>query len=80
VIRQAEPSDLPALAELARRTWADAFGSPRLAGARRSFLTVWERNETALRLYESFGFRRVGTTRFAIGAEQVEDLVLVLDR
>ena len=151
MIRAAKPSDIPALSELAKRTWADAFGSsvsaedaaaeleetrseeyfeqalqtdtilvaelgselrayvqfgngtlrrlyvdtelqgrgiggelleaalehPRLADAEEIRLQVWEKNERALRLYERYGFRIVGTTRFTIGREVVEDLVLV---
>ena len=62
---------------LGRRLLEAALEHPRLATASRIFLTVWEQNTRAMRLYESFGFRRVGTTRFAIGSEVVEDLVLV---
>ena len=58
-----------------------AFEHPRLAHASRIYLTVWEVNERAIRLYESFGFRTVGTTTFTIGTgEVVEDLVMLLDR
>jgi RimJ/RimL family protein N-acetyltransferase len=57
-----------------------AFRHPRLARASRIYLTVWERNEAAIRLYERFGFRTVGTTTFTIGGEVVEDLVMLLDR
>ena len=58
-----------------------ALEHPRLAGAERVVLQVWEQNERAVRLYESAGFRRAGTRSFTIGSgEQVEDLVLVLDR
>ena len=46
----------------------------------RVFLQVWAENERAVRLYESFGFRKAGTTTFTIGAEAMEDLVMVLDR
>jgi ribosomal protein S18 acetylase RimI-like enzyme len=53
---------------------------PRLAGATRIYLTVWEKNRRAVRLYERFGFERGGTTTFTIGSEEVEDLVLALDR
>jgi ribosomal protein S18 acetylase RimI-like enzyme len=60
---------------------AAALSHPRLAGAARIFLQVWDRNERAVRLYERVGFRRVGTTTFTIGAgEHVEDVVMVLDR
>jgi ribosomal protein S18 acetylase RimI-like enzyme len=54
-----------------------ALGHPRLAGADRVFLTVWEQNERAVRLYESAGFRAVGTTTFTIGSEVCEDLVML---
>jgi ribosomal protein S18 acetylase RimI-like enzyme len=58
-----------------------ALAHPRLRAADRIYLAVWEENTNAVRLYESLGFRRVGTTRFAIGSGQiVEDLVMVLDR
>ena len=166
-IRPATPDDVPALADLAKRTWSDAFGSsvspedeaaelestrspayfaqalerdtilvaatergllgyvqfgdvdvpgvearpgdqglhrvyvetayqrqglggqlmnaalehPRRAEAVRIYLTVWEKNELAIRLYERLGFRVVGTTTFTIGSGEVaEDLVMVLDR
>lgn len=65
---------------LGRRLMKAALQHPRLAAASRIFLTVWERNERAIALYASLGFRRVGTTTFAIGSEVVEDLVFVLDR
>ena len=57
-----------------------ALSHPRLAGAERIYLAVWDENEPARRLYESLGFRAVGTTRFTIAGEAMEDLVLVLDR
>jgi diamine N-acetyltransferase len=66
---------------IGRELLSAALAHPRLAAAPRVFLTVWEQNVAALRLYESFGFQRVGTTRVVIGAEEVgEDLVLVLEK
>jgi ribosomal protein S18 acetylase RimI-like enzyme len=66
---------------LGRRLLHAALEHPRLTGASRIYLTVWEENERALRLYESVGFRAVGTTKFTIGSGEVaEDLVLVRDR
>jgi diamine N-acetyltransferase len=62
---------------LGRQLLDAALEHPRLAGAQRVFVTVWEQNERAIRLYESCGFRRFGTTTFAIGAEAVEDVVMV---
>jgi diamine N-acetyltransferase len=65
---------------LGRALLERALAHPRLAGADRVYLQVWAQNERAVRLYERFGFRRVGTTTFTVGAEAMEDLVLVLDR
>lgn len=65
---------------LGRKLLEAALAHPRLAEAKRVFLQVWEENERALRLYESFGFRRFGMTTFGVGSEVMEDLVLVLDR
>jgi ribosomal protein S18 acetylase RimI-like enzyme len=65
---------------LGRKLTDAALQHPRLAGAGRIFLQVWEENERAVGLYESFGFRRVGTTTFTVGAEEMEDLVMLLDR
>jgi ribosomal protein S18 acetylase RimI-like enzyme len=66
---------------LGRRLLEAALVHPRLAVARRVYLTVWEENEPALRLYRSAGFTPVGTTAFRIGdGPLVEDLVLVLER
>jgi len=153
-IREAEAADLPALADLATRTWLDAFGAtlspenaaaetdegrseerfrraldertilvaeeesallgyvefdegelhrlyvetalqgrgigrvlleralshPRLANAPRVVLQVWDENTRAVRLYESSGFRRIGTKRFMIGSDEVEDAVFALER
>ena len=58
-----------------------ALAHPRLAGASRVRLQVWERNERAVRMYEAAGFRRCGVISFTIGAgEPAEDLVMVLER
>lgn len=65
---------------IGRELLAAALADPRLAGAPRVFLQVWEENPRAIRLYESVGFRRAGTTSFRLGAQIVEDLVFVLER
>jgi len=65
---------------LGRKLLEAALQHPRLANASRIFLTVWNENERAVRLYENFGFHRIGTTRFAIGAKTMEDDVMLLDR
>jgi diamine N-acetyltransferase len=71
--------------ELQGRGWGRmlveaALAHPRLTHAGRIYLQVWERNEPAIKLYESVGFRTVGTTTFTIGGTVAEDLVMVLDR
>jgi ribosomal protein S18 acetylase RimI-like enzyme len=65
---------------LGRALLEAALRHPRLAEASRVFLTVWEQNERAVRLYEHAGFRRVGTTRFTIGSQEAEDLVMLRER
>jgi diamine N-acetyltransferase len=66
---------------LGRALMSAALEHPLLANASRIYLTVWERNERAVRLYESIGFQSVGTTTVTIGSREVgEDLVMLLDR
>jgi diamine N-acetyltransferase len=65
---------------LGRKLMEAALRHPRLSEARRIFLQVWDKNERAVRLYESLGFEKVGTTTFTIGSEAMEDLVMRLDR
>lgn len=66
---------------LGRQLLAAALAHPDMASARRIFLTVWEENTRALRLYESVGFRRAGVTAYSIGDEPIgEDLVMCLSR
>ena len=65
---------------LGRQLLDAALRHPRLAAATEVALQVWEENERAVRLYESIGFERVGTTRFTVGATELEDLVMVRRR
>ena len=65
---------------LGRRLMEAALRHPQLVQAKRIVLQVWEKNERAVRLYESFGFQRIGTTTFKVGAEVMEDLVMLLDK
>lgn len=65
---------------IGRQLLRAALDHPTLVRARRIYLTVWEENRRAVRLYESVGFRAIGKTRFTIGSEPVEDLIMVLDR
>jgi hypothetical protein len=91
-IRPARTNDLPALSALAKRTWADAFAagvSPDdtqaelEAGRSENYFVSALREKTILvaeGLYGRFGFQTVGTTRFTIGVEEMEDLVMLLDK
>ena len=65
---------------LGRMLMEAALRHPQLADARRIFLQVLDKNERAVSLYESFGFQRIGTTTFTVGAEMMEDLVMLLDK
>ena len=66
---------------LGRRLMDAALDHPGLESADRIFLTVWEQNQRAMHLYQSFGFKTVGTTSVRIADKEVgEDLVMVLDR
>lgn len=57
-----------------------ALANPRLANAERVVLQVWDENTRAVRLYESVGFRRIGTKQFTIGNDVLEDAVFALER
>jgi ribosomal protein S18 acetylase RimI-like enzyme len=46
------------------------------AGKRRVLLGVYAHNARAIAFYERYGFVRVGQRRFAVGANQYDDLVL----
>src|SRR5919204_1011347 len=65
---------------IGRQLMTAALAHPRLAAARRIFLQVWKENEKAIRLYESFGFRRVGTTTFTVADHVQPELILLLER
>jgi ribosomal protein S18 acetylase RimI-like enzyme len=64
---------------IGRRLLRAALRHPRLARAPRVYLQVWERNEPAVALYRSAGFRPVGRTRFRVGAAVLEDVVMLLE-
>jgi ribosomal protein S18 acetylase RimI-like enzyme len=66
---------------LGRQLLAAALADPEMSPAQRVFLSVWEENARALRLYKSVGFRRVGVTTYTIGDKVIgEDLVLCMVR
>ena len=56
-----------------------AFQEPRFAAARDIYLDVWEDNQRAQRLYESYGFRTIGKRAFQVesGAKTGFDLIMI---
>jgi ribosomal protein S18 acetylase RimI-like enzyme len=41
------------------------------------WLTVWEKNERAIRFYKRWGFRKVGVYEFVVGRDVQEDFLLL---
>ena len=60
-------------AALMQRALAEAAGRGRDA----VWLGVWDRNERAIRFYESWGFHRSGSQPFLLGSDLQTDLVMV---
>jgi diamine N-acetyltransferase len=60
-------------AALMQRALAEAAGRGRDA----VWLGVWDRNERAIRFYESWGFHRTGSQPFLLGSDLQTDLVMV---
>ena len=60
-------------AALMQRALAEAAGR----GKDAVWLGVWERNERAMRFYESWGFYRAGTQPFLLGTDLQTDHVMV---
>ena len=60
-------------AALMQRALAEAAGR----GKDAVWLGVWDRNERAIRFYESWGFHRCGTQPFLLGTDLQTDLVMV---
>jgi ribosomal protein S18 acetylase RimI-like enzyme len=60
-------------AALMQRALAEAAGR----GKDAVWLGVWDRNERAIRFYESWGFHRVGSQPFLLGSDLQTDLVMV---
>jgi ribosomal protein S18 acetylase RimI-like enzyme len=48
-------------------------------GARRVWLSVWERNERAIAFYRKAGFRLVGSKDFWVGSDRQTDHVMISD-
>ena len=60
-------------AALMQRALAEAAGR----GKDAVWLGVWDRNERAIRFYESWGFHRAGTQPFLVGTDLQTDHVMV---
>ena len=64
---------------LSRRLMDDVVAECRRRGAKRLWLTVWERNARAIAFYEKMGFRRSGTEVFWLGQDAQTDHVMEID-
>jgi ribosomal protein S18 acetylase RimI-like enzyme len=60
-------------AALMQRALAEAAGR----GKDAVWLGVWDRNDRAIRFYESWGFHRSGSQPFLLGFDLQTDLVMV---
>lgn len=60
-------------AALMQRALAEAAGR----GKDAVWLGVWDRNDRAIRFYESWGFHRIGSQPFLLGSDLQNDLVMV---
>ncbi len=50
--------------------------SARSSGYNSIWLGVWEKNERAIRFYEKWGFRKVGTHHFLLGTDLQNDILM----
>jgi ribosomal protein S18 acetylase RimI-like enzyme len=48
-------------------------------GARRVWLSVWERNDRAIAFYRKCGYRMIGSKDFWVGSDRQTDHVMLLD-
>lgn len=64
---------------IGRKLMDAALGHPRLRDARDIYLDVWEKNDKARRLYESYGFAVIGAHGLATasGSAHDQDLIMV---
>lgn len=65
---------------IGRKLLNAALEHPELAGAERVFLSVWQDNARAVHVYTSAGFQAVGVSRYTVGSQELEDLVLMRPR
>jgi GNAT superfamily N-acetyltransferase len=62
------------------RLMSAALTHPAMDGVQRLYLDVWEKNSDAIRLYERFGFRVVGSRRFEVASGEETNLDLIMMR
>lgn len=54
-----------------------ALSDPEMTQAPNIFLQVWDENDKAISLYESYGFERCGVTTFELAGKPAQDLIMV---
>jgi ribosomal protein S18 acetylase RimI-like enzyme len=62
---------------LGRQLTDAALSDPDMAKAPNIFLQVWDENQKAISLYESYGFEKCGVTTFDLGGKPAQDLIMV---
>lgn len=62
---------------IGRQLMDAALSDPEMKHAPRIFLQVWEENQKALAMYESYGFKTCGVTTFEIAGKPAQDLIMV---
>lgn len=62
---------------IGRRLMDAALNDPEMAMAPNVFLQVWDENKRAVAMYESYGFKECGVTRFELAGKPAQDLIMV---
>jgi ribosomal protein S18 acetylase RimI-like enzyme len=63
----------------AQRLMAAVHEAALALGARRLWLSVWERNDRAIAFYQKAGFRTAGSKDFWVGSDRQTDHVMIAD-
>lgn len=62
---------------IGRQLMDAAINDPEMAQAPNIFLQVWDKNDRAISLYESYGFERYGVTTFELAGKPAQDLIMI---
>jgi len=62
---------------IGRQLMDAALNDPEMAKAPNVFLQVWDENKRAVAMYESYGFKECGVTRFELAGKPAQDSIMV---